>query len=175
MEKDPYILFHSAKSKNYSAILPLGAREISERMVTSVASGILNFLKKENKELNKAKVLVLGFAFKGRPVTSDVRGSTAAKLVTKLKAAKVKNIWVYDPVVKESDVTSHGAKHTKDIKEAFSKADAVVVMNNNPAFENLDIRKLLALSNNSSFLFDTWGLYKKEEIEKVKGAIYKRL
>ena len=49
------------------------------------------------------------------------------------------------------------------------------MMNNNLDFEELDIRALLKSANKPVLLFDTWGLYKKEEVEKVAGVEYRRL
>ncbi len=170
LEKDPFILLHSAKSTNPSLVRH--ARTISDAMVDFVADATITFLKE--REVKKPKLLILGFAFKGRPVTSDLRGSTTIPLVEKLKK-HTKNIYGFDPAVKRADITNLGVKHVADLRKGFEGADAVIVMNNNPVFEELPIRSLLALTNKPCFLFDTWGLYEKPEIGKVRHAHYKRL
>ena len=144
-------------------------------MIDFVGDEILGFLKNHKSDVGNSKVLIKGFAFKGQPVTSDTRGSSTIKLVQKLQKEGIKNIYGYDPAVKRSDITDHGVKHVSDLNGGFSGADAVVVMNNNPAFKDIDIRAMLKSTSKPTFLFDTWGLYKKEEVQKVKGIHYKRL
>lgn len=172
LEKDPYILLQSVKSKNASLVRH--ARTISDTMVDFVADKTLSFLKEKKQGVKNPKLLVLGFAFKGRPVTSDMRGSTTIPLVKKLQR-ETKNIYGYDPAVKRGEITALGVKHITDLKKGFENADGVILMNNNPEFENLNIRGLLSLANKPCFVFDTWGLYPKAEVEKVRGAEYKRL
>ena len=173
MEKDPFLFIESAKKVKYVPKLASNARAISETMVDFVANEINSFLKTKKK--NNNKVLILGAAFKGRPATSDIRGSTTIGLIARLKKFGLKNIHVHDPVVNGDEVSRLGVKYTEDLKDSFANADAVVVMNNNPIFEDLNLRQLLALADNSVLLFDTWGLYKEDEIKKIKGVEYKRL
>ena len=171
MEKDPFILLHSVKDHDVSLVKH--ARAISDMMIDFVANETLQFLK-NLEDVKNPKILILGFAFKGRPVTSDMRGSTTIPLVKKLQK-ETKNIHGYDPVVKKSEITKLKVKHVTDLKEGFEGADAVVVMNNHPEFEDLNIRSLLSKANKPCLLFDTWGLYTKDEIGKVRNVHYKRL
>ncbi|MEK7590515.1 MAG: nucleotide sugar dehydrogenase [Patescibacteria group bacterium] len=174
LEKDPFILLASARTKNLNPLLLQHARTVSDMMVDFVADETLKFIKNHKATIKNPKILILGFAFKGRPETSDMRGSTTIPLVKKLQK-EVRNIYGYDPVVKRSDITPLKVKYISDLKKGFEDADAVIIMNNNPAFETLNIRALLSLSNKPCFLFDTWGLYGKEEIQKVRGIEYKKL
>jgi UDP-N-acetyl-D-mannosaminuronic acid dehydrogenase len=173
LEKDPFLFIASAKKVKYIPKLASHARSISEAMVDFVAAEINSFLKKKKK--NNNKILILGAAFKGRPATSDIRGSTTIGLIARLNKCGIKNIHVNVPMVNGDEISSLGVKYTEDLMAAFTNADAVVVMNNNPAFEDLNLRQLLALARNTVLLFDTWGLYKEDEIKKIKGVEYKRL
>lgn len=172
LEKDPFILLHSAKVKNASLVRQ--ARNISDTMVNFVAETTAAFLKEKKPDVKNPKLFILGFAFKGRPVTSDMRGSTTIQLVEKLRK-ETKNIYGYDPAVKRSEITALKVKHVSDLKKGFEGADAVIIMNNNPIFEELNIRNLLTSTNKPCFLFDTWGLYPMAEIGKVRHISYKRL
>jgi UDP-N-acetyl-D-mannosaminuronic acid dehydrogenase len=69
----------------------------------------------------------------------------------------------------------HGVKHASKIEQGFKDADVVVVMNNHPDFEALDIRGLLAKTKKPILFFDTWSLYDADEVKKVKGVQYRRL
>lgn len=174
LEKDPFIFAESAKTKNYEPLLPQNSRKISDLMVDFVAQNVVDFLREHKAAAKNPKVLVLGFAFKGRPVTSDMRGSTTVPLIRKIQKI-TKNIHGFDPAVKRSDIASLKVKPVSDLKKGFAGADAVVIMNNNPVFEDLSIRPLLSLANKPCFFFDTWGLHDKSEVTKVRHARYKRL
>ena len=119
-------------------------------------------------------VLIMGFAFKGKPATSDVRGSTSIHLVNKIKS-KISDIRVFDPIVSEKDIAKYGARNIRSIKDGFKNVDVVVVMNNNPSFESINIRDILKLSRKQCLLFDCWGLYNEEEVEKGEGVTYQSL
>ena len=66
-------------------------------------------------------------------------------------------------------------KYAVSPERGFRGADAVLVMNNNPAFEALKIRSLLKLAKNPVLLFDGWSLFNPEEISKAKNVLYRRL
>lgn len=172
LEKDPLIFVESARVGKYSPLLPLSSRKISEAMVDFVKNEVESFISKN--KIKNPKILIMGLAFKGRPVTSDIRGSTAVTLINKL-GRKFKNIHVYDPAVSKEDIASQKSGQVKVVKNGFKNASVIVVMNNNPVFEEIDIRHQLKLANKPCFLFDCWGLYNKEEVEKEAGVIYKRL
>ncbi|MEK9185737.1 MAG: UDP binding domain-containing protein, partial [Patescibacteria group bacterium] len=172
LEKDPFIFMDSASKKGYNPLLARDSRKISELIVNAVSEDILKFIKAKN--IKNPSVLIMGFAFKGKPVTSDVRGSTSIHLVNKIKS-RVSDIRVFDPVVSEKDIIKYGAKNIRNIKDGFKNVDVVVVMNNNPSFESLNIREMLELSRKQCLLLDCWGLYNKGEVEKEEGIEYRSL
>ena len=168
--KDPYIFIASAKAKKYQPLLARDSRIISETMVNFVAQEIIRFLKGKNKP----KVFILGLAFKGQPVTSDIRGSTAVSLISKVKE-KVGSVYAYDPAVSLDDIKNSGAKAVSKVGEGFRRADAVVVMNNNSDFEKMNIKGLLKLARKPVFFFDTWAIFEQNDLGKLEGVVYKHL
>lgn len=175
LEKDPFIFIDSAKKKGYEPKLALHARGVSNAMIDFVANGIISFLKEHKSDVKNPKIALLGFAFKGKPVTSDVRGSTTVILTTKLQQAGYKNIHGYDAAARKEDIVLHGAAHAATLVKAFGQADVIAVMNNHPDFEALDIRSLLPKAKKPVLFFDTWSLYDPDEVKKVKGVSYRRL
>ena len=175
LEKDPFIFIHSAKKKGYHPLLAKDARQISDAMVDFVAQEIISFLKKAKASVKNPKIALLGFAFKGKPITSDVRGSTTVLVVKKLISAGYRNIMGFDAAASREDVIHHKVKYAATVEKAFEQADVVAVMNNHPDFETLDIRGLLAKAKKPMLCFDTWSLYDADEIKKVKGVHYRRL
>ncbi|MDP3800083.1 MAG: nucleotide sugar dehydrogenase [bacterium] len=169
LEKDPLIFIESAKKKKYQPLLARDSRKISDLMINFVAGEINKFI----KDKKDSKVFIMGLAFKGRPVTSDIRGSTSISLIEKIKNS-AKSVLVYDPAVNLDEVKKLGIKMASPL-EGFKKADVVVVMNNNLDFEKLDIKKLLKTSNNPVFVFDTWAVFNQNDLSKLEGVIYKHL
>ncbi len=171
LEKDPFIFIDSARAKGYDPKLFRDAREVSDMMIDSVSGQVISFLRTKKNP----KILILGFAFKGRPVTSDVRGSMTLRLVAHLKEAKIKNIYGFDPAVRKEDMVRCGVVHVMDLAKGFKNADAVVVMNNNSEFEAIEMRAFLQKARKPTLVFDTWSVCNTDEIAKVKEVEYKCL
>ena len=154
--------------------MPADARAVSALMIAHVAGAITDFLHNGKKGTN-AKIAILGFAFKGRPVTSDMRGSTTLGVLGHIRAAGFKNISGFDPAVRLDDIKTTGVKPARSAADAFRNADAVLIMTDHPDFETLPVRDLLAITKKPSLLFDAWSLYHSDEVKKVKGVAYRRL
>lgn len=175
LEKDPYIFMESGSVRGYEPALAKHARAVNTMMIDHVANALVSFLKKQKAAVRHPNIFILGFAFKGRPVTSDMRGSTTVALVKKLQALKFTNIHGYDPAVPKVDIAGLGVKHIARPLYGFDGADIVAVMTNHPDFEVLDMRALAAKTRKPTLLFDAWALFDPEEMRKVKGVEYKRL
>lgn len=171
LKKDPYIFIASARKKGYTPLFAAHARRVSDRVVSSIAESIFSFLRRNKRPLRKARVCLVGLAFKGDPVTSDMRGSTAVDLAEQLRSNGI-TVSGYDPAVSPHDVRSAGIGYAANAASGFRRADAVVVMNNNPAFRTLNMRKMLAFSRKPVLFVDGWRMYPREEIEKVGRAVY---
>ena len=174
LEKDPFILIESARSKNHEPVLLKHARAVSEAMIDFVVEEVRRFLAEQKKNVADPKIAIFGFAFKGNPVTSDMRGSTTVKVVERLRKHH-RNIHGFDPAIKSADIRALHVRPARDPAHAFTGADAVLVMNNNPFFRELDARRLLNLSRKPVLFFDAWGLHHGPDILKVRGSHYKKL
>jgi len=172
--KDPFIFVQGAQQKGYEPVLFKEARNVNVRILETVAEDVVRFLKGRKKKKN-AKVFIMGFAFKGRPATSDLRGSSTLVLVERLRQAGFTNIYGYDPVVPMADMKKLPIKPVKKLSEGFKGADAIVVMNNHEDFENLNMRSYLRNAASEPLLYDTWALYSREDVEKFPGVVYRRL
>jgi len=175
LEKDPYILAQSSKVKKHDPMIITQGRNVSERMIDSVAIDMKNFLDARHPQEKNPKIFLLGFAFKGKPATSDMRGSTTVKLVERLREMGYKNIYGYDPVVKRPEITAHRVKYAATPDVGFKDAHVIGVMNNHVAFEALNLKPLLKSASSPAMLFDSWAVYTPENVRKVKGIHYARL
>lgn len=175
LTKDPEIFSISARKKGYKPVLFGQVTVLSASMLDSISLDILKFIKKNKLLVGHVKVGVLGFAFKGVPVTSDVRGSTTYALMNSLKKKGMRYFSGYDPYVKRGDIELSQAKYRLSGKEAIVDHDIILVMNNNPHFAELDIRLFLEKSKGPIMLVDCWNLFSRDEIAKLPHVLHYRL
>lgn len=168
--KDPYILAHSARQVGIDPVIIGRSREINEYMPEYIIEKIQSFFTRHKKDISAAKVLVVGFAFKGDPETSDMRDSTTLPIVELLRK-KTGNIFGYDPVVNPEEITKTGVTSVL-LQDGFDKADCVIVMNNHRSYPSWNIYELLGLMNGPALFLDTWRMFSQQEICKVKGVTY---
>ena len=147
---------------------------MNERILSTLAEDVIAHLNTLTTR-QKSKIFILGFAFKGNPPTSDLRGSTTVTLAKNLMERGYANFYGYDPIVRREELEVLGIKIVKRVEDGFQNADAVLVMNNHPALKELPVRALMAKAHIGAALFDTWALYNKEEVLKTKGILYRRL
>jgi UDP-N-acetyl-D-mannosaminuronic acid dehydrogenase len=157
LEKDPYILSNVAESVGCKPKLIMAARAINEFLPIHVAKRIDNMLDSIGKNKN-AKIFVLGFGFKGKPETDDVRGSPTITLVSTLKNLGYSNIFGFDPVVKPEVIKSLNA-FPANVEEGFKGADCVIFANNHNSFNSLDIEFLIGMMNKPAVFFDSWQIF----------------
>tara|TARA_B100000989_G_scaffold299039_1_gene292361 strand:- start:10313 stop:12016 length:1704 start_codon:yes stop_codon:yes gene_type:complete len=171
LSKDPYILKESFHSFNLKCPITISSRNINESAPRLIYNRSKNMLSKVGKNIKKEKIFIIGFAFKGEPVTSDLRDSTTIWFLNYLKSKGVKNIFGYDPVVDINDIEKLGVTYCK-IEQGFKNSAAVFFMNNHRSYSNLNIYKLLNSMNKPAIFYDGWNMFLDKEINKNPGIIY---
>lgn len=172
LEKDPYILIDSANSYSYDAKLVRLAREVNEYLPLHVAQKLKTRLACLNKDIEKAKVLIAGMAFKGQPETDDIRGSPALTLVDYLRNAhNCKGIYGHDFIALAEEIRAAGVEPCS-LEDGFKNADCVIFMNNHSSYYDLDIKHLTDLMNKPAVLIDGWRIFNPEDIRELEGIIY---
>ncbi len=170
LTKDPYILMDLCKKLDISVNLIEAARAINENFIFHLAKKILHRLNALGKNINSAKILIMGFAFKGDPETSDMRFSTTIDLVNYLKPFCT-HIYGYDGVVPKNEIEALGVS-VVSIEDGFKDADVVVIMNTHKSHKNLDLNKLSALSNDPLIFIDCWNIYKSQDFKDNPKMIF---
>ena len=130
LEKDALILIDSLHQIDFRPRVIEEARRINQALPDHVADRILAEIRRGRSGGGPARVLVTGFAFKGRPATEDVRGSAAIPLMTRLQAAGVE-VWGHDFVTSDKVIAELGARACT-LEEGFEGADGAIIMNNTP-------------------------------------------
>ena len=170
LEKDALILIASLHQIDFKPRVIEEARRLNQGLPDHVADRLIGELGRLRPGLAGAKVLVTGFAFKGKPATEDVRGSAAIPLMQRLQDAGIE-VWGHDFVTPEKVVTGLGARACT-LEEGFAGADAVVIMNNHPDYLTVGIPALARGLRSPGVLFDSWSLFGPDDFRATPGLRY---
>lgn len=156
LEKDPYILIHSAHSN--CGFIRKG-REVNENLPLHTLERVKGHLSKDkNSPLGEVKVFISGLAFKGDPETDDLRGSPSVTLLNLLKNEGIQNIYGHDFVVQEEYINKLGVKPCS-LNMGFEGADVVIFMNNHRSYQDINIENLIRKMKKGGLFFDGWQLF----------------
>ena len=170
LSKDPYVLISSFNKLEYIPKLAKSARELNENMPIYMAEKTIERMRALGKNAGKTKVFVAGFAYKGTPVTDDIRGAPAEPFIRFLKN-HVNNIYGHDFLVSSDKIRELGAIPCS-LEEGFIDADCVIFLNNHPSYKGLDISELAERMRKPALIIDCWRLFDSEELSKVDGLVY---
>lgn len=170
LSKDPYILASVCRGVGIDPTLFLQGRKINEYMPRHVVNRVREGLEQAGKQLAGATVFVLGFAFKGKPETSDLRDSPTLDLVKYLHEENA-SIRGFDPVVSPDEIAAIGVQPC-ELAAGFEGADAIIIMLNHPTFEEMDLAAMLPSANSPVVLVDGWHLFDIEELGASSKVIY---
>jgi UDP-N-acetyl-D-mannosaminuronic acid dehydrogenase len=170
LTKDPYILMQFGEKYGYVPPLAKVARDINESMTHHVSDKACRLLTETGKDPKESTVLVLGYAFKGKPVTSDTRDSPTQFVVDDLIKAGC-TVLGYDPVVPDTRIAEMGGTPV-ELADGFAKADAVILMTNHPDFEGMNLPSHLETMKKPAVCIDGWYMHSPEDIRAVEGISY---
>lgn len=134
LEKDAYLLTNNlpdSDSKNFI----LTARRISE----SLEDAVVDWSKRQTGGGNERVLVLSGMAFKGRPETSDLRGSASVNIARKLHAAGFElRLHDFSAYPEELRALNLGEVFT-DLAAACEGAAALLVLNNHRKYLELEL------------------------------------
>jgi len=171
LSKDSYILTKNFKENKIDPTFILEARKINESAPKNIYKRSQAMLSEVGKDLRKCKVFIIGFAFKGKPETSDLRDSTTLWMLDELKRNNVKDIWGYDPVVDNAELDDLEIKSCS-VEEGFKAADAVFIMNNHHSYGDMKIYELIETMNKPALIFDSWHVFRPTDIRNIPSVMY---
>jgi UDP-N-acetyl-D-glucosamine dehydrogenase len=146
---DPYYLSWKAREYDFHTSFIELAAKVNENMPYYVVDKVIEELSKHGVCPSKAKVMVLGAAFK-RDV-EDIRNSPALK-VMEILDKKVGEIRYNDPYIKE--VRVNNCKYTSIPIDGVKEADCVLILTSHSVYDYNWV------ANNSSLVIDTRGATK---------------
>jgi len=149
---DPYYLANKAREYDFHTRFIELAADINEQMPYYVVSRIMGALNSKGKSLKKAKVLVLGVAYKKD--VEDIRESPSLKLIELLRE-KGANVHYNDPYVPKIKISDEMLASVGLTERQLSSADCVVIATDHTCYDYKYIAK------KSGFVFDARGATRK--------------
>ncbi len=171
LSKDSHILVQSMKELGMTPKMTAAGRQIHEEQPKQVATFLRQLTKKNFPK--KMTISLLGIAFKGKPVTDDIRGTTAKPIFDALKEEfPHAEYWGYDPVVQPEAIKALGLQPKNDLETAIKGANLVLILNNHPQFSTLPIETLALEMARPALIYDFWSHYHLKKLKLPEGVQY---
>lgn len=156
---DPYYLTYKAKEVGYQPEVILAGRRINDGMGQYTATQLVKAVSKKKIHIDEARVLVLGFTFKGD--CPDVRNTKIIDMVKELESFNM-HVDVYDPWADPEEVEhEYGLKLETELLEGVY--DAIVLAVDHSDFKNWGEKKIRALGKEKHVLYDVKHVLAKHE------------
>lgn len=162
LSKDPYILIESARATGHRPWLVPASRALNEHLPRHVARRFLDLLRETRGAIEGARVLLLGFAYKGWPPTDDMRGAPVLPMLDVLNGVGLE-LRGHDFLVAPELLAGLGVRATS-VTEGFAGADGVLVITNHPEYAKLDLPGLLASLRKPALVYDCWRILDEETV-----------
>lgn len=147
---DPYYLTHKAQEVGYRPEVILAGRRINDGMGEYVASQMVKALSKKSIHIDEARVLIMGFTFKGD--CPDVRNTKIVDIINELKEFNV-NVDVCDNWADPSEVMEeYGVELTKEPSKNYY--DGVILAVDHKEYKDMGLDELRAYAKENHVLYD---------------------
>jgi len=168
LTKDPLLFSSTNSGPRSDAVLGIAGRKINEKAALYPSLLIERYVEMKKISITDISVLIMGVAFKGKPETTDIRGTVALDILNNLKG-KVDNIYGWDAIVPHATLKELGFLIVNDLIKVIDKVDIVLILNNHPA----NVRSELYRSSlKGRMIFDGWNQLDAVDIDKVEGLSY---
>jgi UDP-N-acetyl-D-galactosamine dehydrogenase len=147
---DPYYLTHKAESIGYRPEIILAGRRLNDSMGAYVATQLVKAMTRKGLEVNGARVLIMGLAFKEN--CPDLRNTRVVDIIQELKDYKVQ-IDVYDPWAEPNQAQQeHGIELLKSLDQG--KYDGIVIAVAHNQFKSMGTKAIHALGKVKHVVYD---------------------
>lgn len=171
---DPYYFTYEAEKLGYHSQIILNGRIVNDGMGIYVASAAIRQMICVGKTVCKAKVFILGLAFKEN--CSDIRNSKVIDIILELKKYRINPV-VVDPLADSKEVFDEYGIDLKTMND-IKHADCIIIAVAHDIFKTLELNDLdnmfSDVKSEQKVLIDVKGIYKMKEVMK-KGFTYWRL
>lgn len=173
LEKDSHILAEGLEGYDIKPELTLAGRVINERQPQETIGRLTQYCKNLIAFPAVPRIVLLGLAFKGRPATDDLRGTTAKPIFAQLRLEFPEGeFFGYDPVVSEKDIHEFGLQPCSTLSSAFDRANLVLILNNHPVFTDMAIESLSKDMAEQGVIYDYWNGFNAMDLNLANDARY---
>ncbi len=162
LTKDPWFVYHLGKRFGLELKTCRLSREINDYMPKHMYDLVTQALEDIGKHIKKAKVSLLGLAFKQS--TGDTRNTPAVPLIQLL----VKNgaeVRVFDPWVEPEEARKIAGNYIVDtLEEALQDSDCLVLVNAQPEFRRISFSEIKSLVASPCAIVDGRRAFNSEEV-----------
>lgn len=156
---DPYYLTHKAQEVGYRPEVILAGRRINDGMGQYVATQMVKKLASKKIHIDEAKVLVMGFTFKGD--CPDTRNTKVIEIIKELQSFNI-NVDVYDDWASKEEVKVHyGIELIDDLKQGYY--DGVVIAVDHSDYKKLGIDYIRSLVQKNHVIYDVKYVFEESE------------
>ena len=176
LEKDSHILAEGLRELGIEPEITMAARRINEQQPAEVVRHLKQVTSKMPGFPARPSITLMGIAFKGQPATADLRGTMAKPIFEQMRLAFPEAIFRgFDAVVAKKEIRTFGIDPVDTLKEAFTGASLVLIMNNHPVFSAMPMEHLTSHMTRPSLVYDFWNCFKSDELHLPDGTAYMAL
>jgi UDP-N-acetyl-D-galactosamine dehydrogenase len=147
---DPYYLTHKAQSIGYYPEVILAGRRLNDGMGAYVASQLVKAMTKKNIQVNGARILIMGLAFKEN--CPDVRNTKVIDIYRELLDYN-SQVDIYDPWIDAQEALhEYGVKMLSELNN--EKYDAIILAVAHHQFKEMGIDQIRSLGRSKNVLYD---------------------
>jgi len=165
----PYFALHVALKYNLDLTLTRIARMINETMPEYVANIAIKALEKAKIDIEKAKIGILGLAFRGN--ISDTRLTPVIDLVQHLESYGVRNIVIHDPYAQDNP-TKYPL--VRDIEKVVLSSDLIIIATDHNMYAE-ELPKLLSNTSKKLVIVDGRNVLQIRKVSRAKNVTYIRI
>jgi UDP-N-acetyl-D-mannosaminuronic acid dehydrogenase len=173
LEKDSYILAESVERYGIRPEMTLAARMINERQPKEIVAALLDQAGRMGGLPPRPVIAMLGIAFKGRPATDDLRGTTAKPLLAALREAFPDAVFRgFDAVVPAEAQRGFGLEPMASLPDALAGAHLALIHNNHPVFGAMPLEMLADGMARPGIIYDLWNHFAQGGVLMPEGRVY---
>lgn len=154
---DPYYLSYKAKALGYHAQIINSGRFINDSMGGYIAKQVVKKVIAADKEVKKAKILIMGVTFKEN--VADIRNSKVVDIYKELKSYGIHQIDVVDPYASSEEVREEYG-FTLKTDEIIDWYDAIVLAVSHDEYLRLDESYFNTIAAKGCVFVDVKGIFR---------------
>lgn len=166
---DPYYLTHKSEMLGYHPQVILAGRKINDSMGAFIAQETVKMMAANQKQINGAKVLVMGMTFKEN--CADLRNSKVIDVVNELKSFGIEVV-VWDPIASSDESKHEYGVELEDWKK-HSSFSAVVAAVSHKEIVEMNLAELQQKTGNNCPFIDVKSAFDREKLAKAGFKIWR--